>query len=837
MELKEYQLKALVQVKQYLVALSQWKAKNEQIIKVVEDASLDFPLKAWEQVKSPFYNSRKNGLGENLPNFCLKIPTGGGKTLLAVKTVDSILSIYLKRNTGMVLWVVPSDAIYIQTIKNLKDRDHPYRQHLDMASSGKTLILEKTDHFTPEDVNENLVVMMLMLPSAWRENRETLRLFRDNGEFTEFFPSEDDVKGHASLLSKFPNLDVFSSESALFPKQIKTSLGNTLKILSPIIILDEGHKAYGENSQKALYGFNPSIIVELSATPLAKSNSLVDISGLALNREDMIKLDLHVINKASVKWQDTLLATIAKRNILEEKAKEYDANTGRYIRPICLIQVERTGKDQRGKGLIHAEDVKEYLIKTAGVPDEHIAIKTSEKDDIEGRDLLARDCHIRYIITKQALQEGWDCAFAYVLAVLTNPSSKNNLTQLVGRILRQPYASKTHITELDESYVFCFQQKAVDLLGSIRAGLQGEGLGDLAGKVVSDEMGNEKSVESNRAIFFRDKFKHFVGHIYLPVFTIKDSGQIRQVSYESDILSRIHWQNIKTDKILDTILSTIEDKDTETAIGLSDNTVDLIKQKGFIRIKEGGIELDYEFMARHLMDIIPNPWVAYAYGKTIIDHFLGKYSPCVVSNNFVFIIEELKRHAESERERLAEQVFRQLIKEKVLQFLIIRSTVGIKLPDTKIIDNGSKTLTKADGQPLQRSLFDFVPEDEFNSAEQNVAWYLEDQEKLLWWYRNMSRQDYYIQGWRKNKIYPDFIFTEMDAADNTAFSKVFVIETKGIHLKNDDTAYKQNILDICNDIGVEKSWDELGMEFPEKKVVFKVIFDDEWKARINELFV
>jgi len=408
-----------------------------------------------------------------------------------------------------------------------------------MASGGKTIILEKTDHFTPEDVAENLVVMMLMLPSAWRVNRETLRLFRDNGGFTEFFPSEDDIKGHAALLEKFPNLDVFSMESSLFPKQIKTSLGNTLKILSPIVILDEGHRAYGENSQKALYGFNPCIIVELSATPLDKSNSLVDISGLALNREDMIKLDLHVINKASVKWQDTLLATIAKRNILEEKAKEYEANTGRNIRPICLIQVERTGKDQRGKGLIHAEDVKEYLIRTAGVPDEHIAIKTSEKDDIEGIDLLSRDCPIRYIITKQALQEGWDCAFAYVLAVLTNPGSKNNLTQLVGRILRQPYASKTKISELDESYVFCFQQKAVNLLDSIRAGLQGEGLGDLTSKVVSDEMGGEKPEESKRTIFLRDKFKHFAGNIYLPIFTIKENGKTRQVSYESDIVSRI----------------------------------------------------------------------------------------------------------------------------------------------------------------------------------------------------------------------------------------------------------------------------------------------------------
>ncbi len=563
MELKDYQLKALAQVKQYLEVLNTWRDKHEQVADIAgKDAAPDFPLKTWEAIKGPFYHSRKNGLGEYLPNFCLKIPTGGGKTLLAVKTIDLIESIYLNRKTGIVLWIVPSDAIYQQTIKNLKDRDHPYRQHLDMASGGKTIILEKADRFTPEDVVENLVVMMLMLPSAWRVNRETLRLFRDNGGFTEFFPSEDDIKGHEALLEKFPNLDVFSVESSLFPKQIKTSLGNTLKILSPIIILDEGHKAYGENSQKALFGFNPCIIVELSATPLKQSNSLVDISGMELNREEMIKLDLHVVNKASVKWQDTLLSAINKRVVLEGKSKEYEANTGRNIRPICLIQVERTGKDQKGKGFIHADDVREYLIKTEGIPEENIAVKTSDRDDIEGIDLFARDCPIRYIITKQALQEGWDCAFAYVLVILTNPSSKNNLTQLVGRILRQPYASKTKITDLDESYVFCYQQKAVNLLDSIRAGLQGEGLGDLTGKVVTDEMGNEKPAESKRTISLRDKFKHFAGKIYLPVFTIEENGKRRQVRYESDIVSRIQWQNINTDKILGTFLSNIEEKDT-----------------------------------------------------------------------------------------------------------------------------------------------------------------------------------------------------------------------------------------------------------------------------------
>jgi len=111
----------------------------------------------------------------------MKVPTGGGKTFLAVKAVDLINTSYLKRQTGLVLWIVPTTQIYRQTIKNLRNRDHPYRQHLDIASGGRTVILEKTDRFTPLDIEENLVVLMLMLQSAGRKSKEVLRLFKDSG--------------------------------------------------------------------------------------------------------------------------------------------------------------------------------------------------------------------------------------------------------------------------------------------------------------------------------------------------------------------------------------------------------------------------------------------------------------------------------------------------------------------------------------------------------------------------------------------------------------------------------------------------------------------------------
>jgi len=836
MELKEYQKKTLEQVKHYLGSLAEFKAKNEKAIEIDRELSINFPLKAWEKVIGATYYSKKNGLGEELPAFYLKIPTGGGKTILACHTIDLINRIYLKKQTEIVLWIVPTTQIYRQTLANLRNREHPYRQVLDISSGGRTTILEKMDRFTKLDVEENLVVMLLMLPSASRRNKEVLKVFKDSGSFGEFFPLEDDGEGNEKLLKEFPNLDYFGSENSFCGRIAKTSLGNTLRVLRPIIIIDEGHKAYSEIAQKTIRDFNPSIIVELSATPPKNSNILVNISGQALNREEMIKLDMHITNKASLDWKDAILAAVDKRNLLEKRARDYEANTSEYIRPICLVQAERTGKDQRGAGYIHAEDVKEYLIKQCGILQEEIAIKSSEKDDIEGIDLLSKDCPVRYIITKYALQEGWDCAFAYLLAILTNPSSQLSITQLVGRILRQPKARKTKVKELDESYVFCFRQKARDLLENIKRGFEVEGLGDLTGRVSMDE-GDTESVEATkaRAIGYREGFKKFEGRIYLPKFVIQERESWRDVSYEMDILSRIDWSEVNLEALADIPLGEMRAKEEKVTVGLSKDEKKVIETKEFTA-EEGGLEINKVFVTRQILDIVPNSWVAYEIGKKVMDIFLVKYDKKTVTNNLVFIIEELRKYLEKERDRLAEQVFRDLIKRKTLWFFLLSDKGGYKLPNSIRVKNTSKKLVRQDNTPIQRSLFDVMPEEELNEMEKSVAIYLDEQGKLLWWYRNLSRQDYYIQGWKKHRIYPDFIFADTDDKKQDDYNKIYVVETKGLHLKNEDTDYKNNVFDFCNKLGQQRDWRELNLEFAKKRIEFQVIFENEWKARINKIF-
>jgi type III restriction enzyme len=842
MKLKHYQEKVLKELKEYLSALADAKKEFEEIAELKPHLAkhINFPKEAWEKATGrSIYHSKTNGLDEPLPDIYLKVPTGGGKTLVACHAIDNIQKTYLNKQTGLILWIVPSTQIYRQTISALKNREHPYRQVLDISSGGRTLIKEKTEMFNRLDVEENLVVLMLMLPSANRQNKETLKVFRDQGGFTDFFPREDDFEGHKKLKELIPNLDCFTTEMEVFGTQIKTSLGNTLKVLRPLVVIDEGHRAYGENARNTIRNFNPSFILELSATPPPNSNELVKITGRELHEEEMIKLDIHLTNKTSLDWQDTLLASFEKRNDLEKKAKEYEENTGEYIRPICLIQVERTGKEQRDKKYIHAEDAKEYLIKKCNVPESHIAIKSSEKDDIEGIDLFANDCEIRYIITKQALQEGWDCSFAYVLTVLTNPSSATGITQLVGRILRQPFARKTKIKDLDECYVYTFRQNAKTLVSDIKRGLEDEGLGDITGRIVSDDAGTDTGGLKDRVIQYRSGFKKFEGKIYLPKFVIQEKENWRDLNFEIDILSQIDWESINIDEIKNLSLPKKRNQEQEIALGLSNEEKELLKETGREE-KTGTLEIDEVFLTRQITEIIPNPWHCFQIGEKAIQLLLGKYEREIVAANFVFIIEELKKILEKERNRLSEQVFRKMVADKKLCFFLITDKGGFELP-SRIKVKSNKQLVRNDNTPIQKSLFDYVPEENINDLEKSVAIYLDEQEKLLWWYRNMSRQDYHIQGWKRNKIYPDFLaatHAESGAGkqeEKDDYGTVYVLETKGIHLKNEDTKYKQDVFALCNELGAKKAWKELFDEFPDHDFEFQVVFEDEWQNKINKL--
>ena len=840
MILKEYQKQALETVQQFLEQLSEWRGKAAAVMEAVPDLPVDWVGKAWSNAApGRAYLPRKNGLGEPLPVFCLKIPTGGGKTLLATKVIDLVNTRFRRLQTGLVLWIVPSAQIYDQTLKALKDRDHPYRQQLDVASAGRTLVLEKTSGFGPQDVGENLCVLLLMLPSANRETREQLRMFRDSGGFDRFFPSEDEPSAHEALLRKTPNLDTFERAGGVWGKLAKTSLGNTLRLLQPLVILDEGHRAYSRNAKATLEGFNPCMIVELSATPPREANVLVEISGRALNAEEMIKLDLHIANKARASWQDTLLAAVEHRNSLEAQAREHEAETGEYIRPICLIQVERTGREQRRAGVIHADDARDYLLTHPGILPEHVAVKTSQRDELKEVDevggLLSRDCPIRFIITKQALQEGWDCSFAYVLAILANPASASALTQLVGRILRQPYARKTRVAALDESYVFCFQRRGADLLQEVRKGFGLEGLQGLEGKVVEDPEGPvapSKRVVTQQRPPYRDAARDLV----LPAFMVRDGREWRLVHYEADILSRVRWDEVDVSPLFDLALSREGSRDFTLSTGLDADPL-MADGETAATVAEEGV-IDYYFAASHLRDVMPNPWRGAEAARRVFDELLGKRPREQVTANYLFVLEELRKQLERERDRLSRQVFEEMLRSGTLRFIVVTDDLQWnRLPRT-IETPDAKQANREDGGAYQFNLFDRVNEDELNGLENKVATYLDQQERLFFWYRNRARRDYYVQGWKPRRIYADFIVTlkpdEPDAGDE--YHRVFVLETKGVHLKgSEDTAYKRSVFDLCTRHARKTDWSEFVPAMRNKVVRFEVVDEEEWQQRLNAM--
>ena len=824
MQLKPYQQTAIVRLNACLRAFQQERAKAAQVLALgIQD--YDWDGRAFkEATHTDRYMMRRSGHGQRVPYVCFKVPTGGGKTLLAARAVGDILAGYFGAQTGLVLWIVPSTQIYNQTVQALKDRAHPYRQQLELASANRVRILEKDDPFTPQDVRENLCVLMLMLPSANRQNKETLRLFKDRSGFEAFFPQEDDFEAHAALLKAMPNLDTLGEAGEFTGQVARASLGNALRVLNPVIVLDEGHKAYGATAQNTLLGFNPTLVLELTATPTEQSNVIANIGGNELLREGMIKMDVHIRNKAGSAWQDTLVASHQERLRLEQVAQDHYRETGVYIRPICLIQVERTGDKQRTSGLIHAEEVREYLIQRCNVLPEYIAVKSSEKDEIENIDLLSPECPICYIITKQALQEGWDCSFAYILTMLTNTKAVTGVTQLIGRVLRQPYAQKTGKPDLDECYVYCFKDSANEVAQGVRRGLMDEGLGDLAHRVVTD--GDSATQAGWVFTDIREQFRGQVGKVYLPCFVVRDgNGSWRQIRYETDVLSQVDWSKIDPSVIDQIQLNPQATQDSALRVNLSEYT--MLDQ---LRVVDAPLMLlDQAYITRQLLDVIPSPWHAYEIAGQMLMRLLQRYPEEIVQRDLAFAITETKKRLNEQRDRLARQGFDQLIKSEALRFILIEGFRGNSIPAQVHVNGAEHKLRNNQDQDLQRSLFEYR-EDEFNEMEKQVALYLDEQSWVVAWHRNEQKTGYGVQGWKPHVVYNDFIVFAQQ------FEKVFVLETKGLHLKgNEDTDYKRELFELCDRLSKPRLWSEIKQEFAEHHPDFRVIFEDEWKQVINTL--
>lgn len=419
--------------------------------------------KYWEDkvgMYNPLDNSGMRPYKDNIPNavhIAVKVPTAGGKTFIACNAIHSINKYLNNSNTKAVVWLVPWSNLLQQTYNALDNPNHPYREKLNSLFGHRVEVYLKEHllqgaNFNPSSVNEQLNIFVLNFSSLRidKAKKDDRKIFQENGSLESF---------RSTIID----------EDVILEGTDETALINVIRSLNPIVIVDESHNAESNLSVEMLQNLNPSVVLDLTATPKENSNIISFVSALKLKQENMVKLPVIVYNHH--KKEDVINSALHLQKELELHALQEEKKTGKYIRPIILFQAQSNIK---GKNNTTYQNIKEQLVKI-GIPEEQIKIKVSSIDELKNIDLMDRECPVRYIITVNALKEGWDCPNAYILASLADKSSAVDVEQILGRILRQPYVSKHINPLLNMSYVLTASSKFKETLDSIVKGLQDSG--------------------------------------------------------------------------------------------------------------------------------------------------------------------------------------------------------------------------------------------------------------------------------------------------------------------------------------------------------------------------
>lgn len=460
MELKNYQKRVIDDLNDYLEFLTSTQSLSRAYSEYWEAKHITVGS------KTSHVQEYQNTITD-VPNICYKVPTGGGKTFLAAASVKPIFD-YLPSTAARVLvWLVPSEAILTQTLRALKDPHHPYRRRLNTDFGGRVEVYSKDElltgqSFSPTIIADQLSVMVLSYDSLRSKKKDDRKVYQENGNLTSF--------------STFLGNPEHPIENAA-----KGSLAQYINQLNPVVIVDESHHATSSLSREMLTILNPSFILDLTATPTESANVISYVSASELKLEHMVKLPVVAYNRTSK--EEVITDAIDLRCSLEKVANEARKQGGRYIRPIVLFQAEPRHKED----VTSFKKLREKLI-AAGIPKEEIAIKTAQKDELKNINLLSEECPIRYIITVNALKEGWDCSFAYILASVANRTSRVDVEQILGRVLRQPYATKVQDKSvLNMSYVLTSSNNFSETIRQIIAGLNAAGFTKRDYRIADDE--------------------------------------------------------------------------------------------------------------------------------------------------------------------------------------------------------------------------------------------------------------------------------------------------------------------------------------------------------------
>lgn len=679
------------------------------------------------------------------PHICVQMPTGGGKTLVACHALHVIHHEYLQvaHDHGLVIWLVPTDTILTQTINNLKNRRHLYRKALD-SHFERVLILDINSamRLTKTDLDNNFCVLVSTY-AAFRidSQKQSLRkAFRENGLLMEHFSQ------YGSLPFLYHGIVID-----------RPSLVNLIKIHHPIVVVDEGHNTQTDLSYEMIAHFDPSFVIEYTATPRhtvdKQPNVLVKVGSSELKNEEMVKIPMHHHNYPN--WENALCEGVAQRNLLEKlSVKEYKT-TGEYIRPIALIQAEL---DMEKDDKIHVKRVYEYLTKNLSIPKNQIAIKTANCDDIQNQNLYLKNNSIRYIITVKALAEGWDNTFAYVLISVANVGTSIGAKQIIGRVLRLPSQRLKKIPDLNYSYIYTSSQKFNHTIKQLESGLVSNGYETT--DLVSNEMC--KSVTRELKLRLEDV-------IELPCISV-DNDRRHRLDFDTDLIGDAFFLSGK--ETLNEL--TLSNQSGVATYDVSDNNVKIVRQTMF----KSNNTFTGAVSEVSLVALLEQKIRRRRYGQDDLRHYLhstirclsGKHSLIDLYNNITLLINQINDQITRLENQHATETFDELLTSKKLICTFFNLPKVFHLTDT-------------DPHIYSRHLYTNCPV--MNNEEADLARQIDSLNNIKWWFRNpeSNTAGFYIQGWEKHKFYPDFI-----VRTNRSY---YIVEYKGKQLlSTDDTKYK-----------------------------------------------
>ena len=370
----------------------------------------------------------------DVPYVCLRLPTGGGKTLLGAHAVAIARDAWIEKDHPLVLWLAPTNTIRRQTVQALKNTRHPYRQALDEAFSGRVRVIDIADftHIRPHDLRDHCCIVVGTIQTLRVTNTEGRKVYAHNENLEPHF---------ATIPDTTPGLERLEDGG------VKLSFANLLHVHRPLMIVDEAHNAVTGLTREMQARVNPCAIVEFTATPRDKtgrplSNILHSVTARELKAEAMIKLPILLSEHDT--WQGAVSGAIAAQASLAKSAK----NDADYIRPLVLFQAQRKNQE------VTVGALKTYLTENEGISPDRIAVATGNQRELDDIDLFDRACKIEFVITIEALKEGWDCSFAYVFCSVARIQSAVDVEQLLGRVLRMPYAARRRVSDLNKAYAF-----------------------------------------------------------------------------------------------------------------------------------------------------------------------------------------------------------------------------------------------------------------------------------------------------------------------------------------------------------------------------------------------